>query len=661
MNLLHTLQQRFADALAPLTDDPRPYAEMVRPAQDAKFGDYQANCAMPLGKVLGKNPREVAQQIVDRLDVADLCTTPEIAGPGFINLRLRDDWLAQQLNTLARDERLGVTAVAQPRKIIVDFSSPNVAKPMHVGHLRSTVIGDALVRILRFLGHDVLSDNHIGDWGTQFGMIIYGFKHFRDDAAYARDPVSELARLYRLVNTLCDFHESQAELPRQRQLLEARTRDLEARTAATPADPKAAKDHEKSLKKLRRDLDEAREAVAALERKVSGVQTDSALSALVAAHPDIVRLSREETAKLHAGDAENRRLWEQFLPQCLAALNRLYERLDIRFDMTLGESYYDPLLADVVKELQAQGLAVQSDGAQCVFLEGNDAPFIVQKGDGAYTYATTDLATIRYRVQKLHADEILYVVDHRQGEHFKLLFATAARWGYSNIALRHIAFGTVMGKDGKPYKTRSGDTVGLESLLDEAVSKARQIVAANDDAKTDDQEQPAPELSEAERDAIAEVVGLGGIKYADLKHSRESDYVFDYEKMLAMTGDTATYMQYAHARLCGIFRKGKVDRDALRGTAEAIALSTAAERALALELCRFESALASVVAEMKPNQLTQYLFELAGKLTAFYEHCPVLKAEDAQIRSSRLKLVDVTGRIIRQGLELLGIRVCEQM
>ncbi len=532
---------------------------------------------------------------------------------------------------------------------------------MHVGHLRSTVIGAALVRILRELGHKVLGDNHIGDWGTQFGMIIYGFKHFRDESAYQTAPVEELARLYRLVNTLCDSHEARTRLPDQQQALQQREAALVAQESAAPSDPKQKKDYEKGLKKVRRDLEEQREAVASLEKKIALVQNDPALQQQAADHPDIVRLSREETAKLHAGDAENLRLWEAFLPQCLAALQRIYDRLDIRFDLTRGESAYNADLAGVVSALREKGLVTESAGAQCVFLEGNDAPFIIQKGDGAYTYATTDLATIRYRVEELHADEMLYVVDHRQSEHFKLLFATAEKWGYGHVKMKHVVFGTVMGKDGKPYKTRSGDTVGLESLLDEAVAKARQIVAANDDARTDDQEQPAPELSEDRRDAIAEVVGLGGIKYADLKHSRDSDYVFDYDKMLAMTGDTATYMQYAYARLCGIFRKGGVDRAALRSSPEPIVLAHPAERALALALCRFEEALSSVAHDARPNLLTQYLFELAGNLTLFYEHCPVLKAEDAATRLSRLRLVDVTGRVIERGLGLLGIGVCEQM
>ncbi|MEZ6064533.1 MAG: arginine--tRNA ligase [Planctomycetaceae bacterium] len=577
MNILQILQSRFAAAIAGFTDDPQPFALMVRPAQDPRFGDYQANCVMPLAKQVGQSPRELAQAIIDRLDVADLCEPAEIAGPGFINLRLKTDWLRQRLTEAAQDDHLGVTVNAVPRTIVIDFSSPNVAKPMHVGHLRSTVIGDALVRINRFLGDKVLSDNHIGDWGTQFGMIIYGYKHFLDASAYASDPVGELARLYRLVNTLCDDQEARASLPRLEESVARAEEALRIHESAAPADPKDAKQHDKTLKKLRKELDDHRGALRSSQAKVASIAADARLSGLAAQHPDIVRQSRNETAKLHAGDTENRRLWQQFLPQCLEALDRLYDRLAVKFDMSLGESWYDDRLAGVVADLQAKGLATESDGAQCVFIEGNSAPFIVQKGDGAFTYATTDLATIRYRVEELGADEILYVVDHRQSEHFKLLFATAAIAGMGDVSLRHVQFGTVMGPDGKPYKTRSGDTVGLESLLDEAVAKARQIVAANDDRKTDEHERPAPELSEAERDRIAEVVGIGGIKYADLKHNRESDYVFDYDKMLAMTGDTATYMQYAYARLSGIFRKGNRSVDGAAADAP-IVLDEPAER-----------------------------------------------------------------------------------
>jgi arginyl-tRNA synthetase len=658
MNILNELRSRFAVVLADFTDDPRPFAEMVKPAQDPRFGDFQANCAMPLAKQNGTNPRELALRIVDKLDLTDLCAPPEVAGPGFINLTLRDEWLERQINRMADDARLGVDPAAPPRTVVIDFSSPNVAKPMHVGHLRSSVIGDALAKILAFLGHRVITDNHVGDWGTQFGMIIYGYKHFLDPDAYQQDPVGELARQYRLVNQLSEYHEARAQLPEAEQRLEQLTAALEqAETAANPQD----KQQKKALKKQRSEQAAAQETLKSLRTKRDRIENDPELKALAEAHPEIARAARDETAKLHAGDPENRRLWNEFLPRCLDALNAVYERLQIRFDHTLGESFYDPMLADVVRDLEERGLAAESGGAKCVFIEGNDAPFIVKKRDGAYTYATTDLATIKYRVDDLHAETILYVVDARQSEHFKLLFATVRQWGCDDVQLEHVSFGTVMGQDRRPYKTRSGDTVGLESLLDEAVARAREIVAANDDAKTDEAGQPVPELDEPTRDRIAEVVGIGGIKYADLKHNRESDYVFDWDKMLSKTGDTATYMQYAYARIQGIFRKGGIDPASLRDASHPILLQEPAERALALKLCRFGEAVESAAAEFRPNLLTAYLFELANQLTTFYDQCPVLKADTPPLRESRLRLVDLSGRVIRQGLALLGIDTCERM
>ncbi len=655
MNFLTELRTRLRTALTGLVDDPAPYVEMLRPAQDPKFGDFQANCAMPLKAVLNKAPREIASEIVSRLDVADLCETPEIAGPGFINLRLKSDALTSATTALVNDERLGVTTVTAPRTYVIDYSSPNVAKPMHVGHLRSTVIGHALERVLRFLGHQVISDNHVGDWGTQFGMIIYGYKHFRDADAYASEPVKELARLYRLVNQLGDYH----TLGKQRPQLTANVTRLETElataqtaTAAKPDDKDAAK----AVKKLQSELAAAREAVVSADKKRAAVEADPVLKPLADAHPEIAELARKETAKLHAGDAENQRLWDEFIPACLAALNRMYERFGVKFDLTLGESYYNPMLAGIVDSLQQQGLAVESDGAICVFVEGNAAPFIIRKADGAFTYATTDLATVQYRVDTLKADAILYVVDARQAEHFQLLFDTCRRIGLNDVELKHVSFGTILGDDRRPFKTRSGDTVGLESLLDEAVEHARAIVDANDDGKPN-----GPELDPETRAAVAEVVGMGGIIYADLHHNRDSDYVFNWDKMLAKTGDTATYIQYAYARVRGIFAKDNIDVDALRASGAAVQLAQPAERQLAVQLNRFASALNDVVFDYRPNLLTQYLFETANTFATFYEQCPVLKETDSSIRTSRLLLCDLTARTLRQGLDLLGIGVAEKM
>lgn len=658
MNILLELQTRFAHALSDFTDDPEPFAEMVKPSQDSRFGDFQANCAMPLAKRNGVNPRELAASLVDKLDLTDLCDPPEIAGPGFINLRLQDRLIESQINAAYPDERVGVAPVAEPKTFVVDFSSPNVAKPMHVGHLRSSVIGDSLQRTLRFLGHKVHSDNHLGDWGTQFGMIIYGYKHFVDASAYAANAVGELARLYRLVNTLSDYHSAVASLPLEEERVGSLEEELKSTEAnANPKDQQQAK----ALKKQRAAISSAKDGLKGLRAKQQAVAEESELLKLAKAHPDIARLAREETAKLHAGDAENQSLWDQFLPQCLEALQSVYDRLDVHFDMTLGESYYNPMLSDVVADLEAKGLATASNGAKCVFIPGNSAPFIVQKADGAFTYATTDLATVKYRLDTFRADQILYVVDARQGEHFKLLIETVKLWLKESIDLQHVSFGTVMGEDRRPFKTRSGDNVGLESLLEEAVLKAREIVASNDDSKTDADGNPAPELNEQTRDVIAQIVGIGGIKYADLHHHRESDYVFDWDKMLAKTGDTATYMQYAYARIQGIFRKGEIDLDELRASSFRIHLNEATERSLALKICRFGEALQSVATEYRPNLLTQYLFELAGELTTFYGECVVIKAESEATKQSRLKLIDLAGRVIKQGLSLLGIQVCEQM
>lgn len=662
MDVLAALRSRFASAVNPLVTDVEPYLAMIRPAQDARFGDFQANMAMPLGKALSKPPRDVAAEIVSHLDVSDLCDDPEVAGPGFINLRVRTDRLAAETSTLVADERLGVVTAVEPRTVVVDFSSPNVAKPMHVGHLRSTVIGDALARVYRFLGHRVIGDNHIGDWGTQFGMILYGYKHLLDEQAFEREPVSELARLYRLVSRLSEYQPARNEVPIiQGQLneVDADIRELKSNGATTDirAAPNPANaDINRQLQRRSIERFELAKRLSSAHEVVKAIESDHALKSLADAHPNIAIEARQETAKLHAGDIENTALWKQFLPSCLEALHRVYDRLGVTFDEELGESHYQPMLAAVVEDLEAKGLAVESDGAICVFNEGFAAPFIVRKADGAFLYATTDLATIRYRVENWHANTMLYVVDKRQTEHFEQLFATARRWGYDDVDFRHVSFGTILGDDKRPFKTRSGDTVGLESLLDEAVDRAYRIVSEGDDAKPD-----GPELPEEERRRIAEIVGLGGIKYADLKHNRDSDYVFSWEKMLSTTGDTATYMQYAYARVSGIARRGGVDPTALRTGKITISLDEPEERALALQLNRFAEAIDGVVLDNRPNVLTDYLFSLAGVFTSFYDKCPVLKAETEELKTSRLALCDLTARTIAKGLELLGIEVSERM
>jgi arginyl-tRNA synthetase len=698
MNVLAELRSRFAKALAPLVENPRELAQMVRTSQDARFGDYQANCAMPLGKKLGKPPREVAAELIQTLDLSDICHEPEIAGPGFINLRLRNEWISAQLAASAeiaqprsapvdaksdaksdpkssepsdQEDRLGVPVVEHPRTFVIDYSAPNVAKPMHVGHIRSTVIGAALANITRFLGHRVITDNHIGDWGTQFGMILYGYRHFRDDAAYKKASVTELARLYRLVNQLIGYHaalarrpEIQAEIRQQEQLVQEL--DQQGKTGDTPQQKRTAKELRRQKGRIAELLSEA----DAAEATILQVEQDDQLRKLAEEHPDVQKAALRETALLHEGDAERRALWEEFLPACRREIDVVYDRLKVQFDEALGESFYHDALAGVVDELASKQLARESEGAMCVFLPGHDAPLIVRKQDGAFLYATTDLATIQYRMAIWHPDVILYVVDHRQSLHFEQLFATARLWGYDEVELRHISFGTVLGEDNRPFKTRGGDTVGLESLLDEAVRRARAVVAENDDSKPD-----GPELDDAERDRIAEAVGIGAIKYADLSHNRTSDYVFSYDKMLAMRGNTATYLQYAYTRVRSIFQRSGLgsptadrerlapERDAAQATDLGFLLQAdvEAQRALMISLLGFGDMLDDVMVEYRPNLLTAYLFELANQFATFYDSCPVLKAEDARTRRGRLLLCDLTARTLNRGLALLGIDVVERM
>ena len=590
MNIQLQLQERLRQALTGLVPDPTPYAIMLKQANDPRFGDYQANCAMSLAKVLGKQPRAVAQLIVEKLPTDDVLETPEIAGPGFINLRLRNDWLANQIQTMAADERLGVARVAHPRNYVIDFSSPNVAKPMHVGHLRSTIIGDALTRLFKFLGHTVVTDNHLGDWGTQFGIILFGYKNYRDEAALQADPTRELARLYLKVRSLFKKVDDEDEID--------------------PSDP---------------------------------VQ-------------DACRL---ETAKLHAGDPENVALWQMFMPWCHELIDQIYRRLDVSFDHRYGESFYNPMLADVVSELQQRGIATDSKGAVVVWHGENEPPSLVRKRDGAFTYTTTDLATIRYRVTQFKAEVLLYVVDFRQALHFKHLFEIARQWGY-NVELEHVQFGTVLGPDRKPFKTRDGGIVELGALLDEAVAHAERVYKSGRQGAAD-RGQDAAELPAEELKRLYAVVGYGAVKYADLCQNRTTDYVFDWEKMMATDGNTATYMQYAYARNRSIFQKGDVDDKPFRTNPPLPTLEHAAERALAIQLLRFEEALTSAAADYRPSQITGYLWDLAKSYSGFFQNCPVLKAESPELRQSRLLLCDLTARVILCGLGLLGIRTVERM
>ncbi len=590
MSLSQLLQARLQAALSSLVDDPTPYAAMVKQAQDPKLGDYQANCAMPLAKVLGRKPVEIAQQIASKLVDDDLIEKALVAGPGFINITLRSGWLAARLQQNARDKQLGVELARNPQTFVIDFSSPNVAKPMHVGHLRSTIIGDSLAKLLRFLGHQVVTDNHLGDWGMQFGILLYGFKHFRDEEALAADPLRELARIYVHVRNLMNVG----------------------------------------------DNDDAEDAVTPVAQAV-----------------------REETAKLHAGDPENVELWRQFMPWCLEEINRVYRRLDVQFDNTLGESFYNPMLGGIVQELLAEGVAQATEDGVAIFFGEDEPPAFVRK-NGAFTYTTTDLATVQYRVQQWRPNAILYVVDSRQALHFKNLFAAARRAGFDKVALEHVSFGSVLGPDRRPIKTREGGAVELEQLLNEAVERARASYASSRKERLERAEE-LPELSAAEQDLIAQAVGIGAVKYADLSQNRTTDYIFSWDKMLAMDGNTATYMQYAYARVRSIFRKGNENPDDFAVSPPLPLLDDPSERRLALELLRLPDVLLAAAADHKPNIITNYLWDLAKSYSGFFQNCPVLKAASPDLRHSRLLLSSLAARTIKLCLELLGIGTIEQM
>lgn len=605
MNLLSHVRNLFAPALEALAPDRAALPTLlnaIKPAADAKNGDYQANCAMALAKALGQKPPDVARAIIANLLPNDSIEEPTVAGPGFINVRLKPDFLARALRNVATDERLGVEPAAKPRTFVIDLSGPNVAKPLHVGHLRSTIIGDALARILRFLGHTVVTDNHLGDWGTQFGILLYGFKNHLDRAAFDADPVRELARLYVTIR-----------------------------------------------KQFKKDDDE------------EDGPTDDPLK----------KACQEETAKLHAGDAENVALWKQFMPACLEMLRPIYERLDVKIDHALGESFYNPMLPGVVEDMLAKGIAFESKGAIVIpnakgvvpktdeEQKKEEPPAIVRKRDGAFTYTTTDLATIKYRAETWKPDAMLYVVGSPQALHFKTLFAQAKRWGYT-CELEHVQFGSMLGKDRKKFATSKGGTIELMDLLDDA---ARCGLAGYEASVAERRSfgHKVLEASDAEKRDIAEAVGVGAVKYADLCQHRTTDYVFDLEKMTATVGNTATYMQYAYARCRNIFREGEVDEAAFRVNPPGFFVSHDTERALAMQLLRFPEAIDNAAAEYVPHLLTGYLWDLAKGFSSFYDACPVLKAESPELRASRLLLVDLVGRTIKQALHLLGIRVVERM
>ena len=653
MNILAEIKSHFKPVLDSYGSD-KDLLSLIRPS--TKDGvDYQANCAMPLSKEVKKPPVELANEIVSKLQLDAICDSIEVAGPGFINLSLNDQWLSKQLVAACKDEKLGVQATNLPQTVVIDYSSPNVAKPMHVGHIRSTAIGDALAKVYKFLGHNVITDNHVGDWGTQFGMIIFGYRNLLDEKAFEADPIPELLRLYRLVKKVSEYQKAIGNIDELKQQLEKVKSEL---TSLDEKSESADKSEKKKLKKQRsvltKRIDKVSEEIESSDKLIASVESAPATKQISDDYPEVYKIVLGETAKLHEGDEENLRLWKEFYPYCQDEMQRVYDRLDVEFDHTLGESFYHNMLADTVASLDEKGLIKESQGAKCVFMDEFDTPMIVQKSDGAYLYSTTDLATIKYRVDEWNPDQILYVVDHRQSEHFDKLFAAAKNWGF-DATCEHVKFGTVMGKDGKPFKTSSGDTVGLMGLVDEAVSNAYRVVCESDDKNKD------PQLSEEDRRSVSEVVGIGSLKYFDLKHNRASDYTFDDKEMLSLNGNTAVVLQYAYARVQGIFRKADAEIQAIREAIGSVSLETAKDRKLALLILKFDEALQDVIADNKPNILCEYVYDLAKSYQSFFEACPVLKAETDELRNSRLILCDLTARVIQKSLELLGIKVVPRM
>jgi len=565
MKLKETVNQVIKDAFdkAGIEAAPIPVSEATKP----EFGDFQFNGAMALAKALKKNPREIAGMIVENLDLSGVISKAEIAGPGFINLWLNPEWIAALCEKAQHDDRLGVSTKSDPIKVVVDYSGPNMAKQMHVGHLRSTIIGDTLANLLTFLGDEVIRQNHIGDWGTQFGMLI---AYLEEAGADGSGSLKDLEQFYK--------------------------------------DAKARFDADAGF------ADKAREYVV----------------------------------KIQSGDAHCLTLWKKFIDISLGHCEEVYEKLDVNLtrEDVRAESFYNDALAKVITDLDEAGMLKESDGAQCVFLEGEEIPVIVKKGDGGYLYATTDLAALYYRANVLGAKRISYVVDARQGGHFKQVFRVAKEAGFvpEDVRLEHIAFGTMMDASGKPFKTRDGGTVKLIDLLDEAVVRAKEAITAKD------------AYSPEELERLAKIVGIGAVKYADLAINRESNYIFNWDKMLSFDGNTSLYMQYAYARIQSIFRKYG---QSVEGK---IIIGDELEHRLSVMLLRFEDVLEKAADDAAPNQITTYLYELVTLFMRFYERNPILKeGVDEETRVSRLLLADLTAKTIKQGLDILGIQVVDKL
>lgn len=584
MTIPSILSEQLAAALKGVlgADLPENFTPSVTASQDLRFGDYQSNAAMVLAKQARKNPRELAGKVVEALGESAVATA-EIAGPGFINFRIKPSYYAERAESMLTDERLGVPMAAQPKSLVIDFSAPNVAKPMHVGHIRSTIIGDTLGRLARFMGHRVITDNHIGDWGTQFGMILWGWKNILKQEDLESDPIEALLSVYKEVNARC-----------------------------------------------KQD-------------------------------PSLLPVCKEELVKLQSGDSENLEIWKKCIAVTKVGLEKIYDQLDIRFDYWLGESAYNDALGPLVEDLLAKGIARESEGAVCIFSDGfhkpqNDpflvqrdgswvpVPAIIRKADGGFLYATTDLATLDYRIANFHADSIWYVVGAPQDKHFKQIFDIERMRGVTGD-FRHVAFGSILGKDRRPFKTRSGDTVSLQDVIDEAVSRAAKVI-----------EEKNPSLPEEEKAHIAKAVGIGAIKFAELSQNRLSDYIFDWDKMLSLSGDTAPYLQNSYVRVRSIFRK--VESNETQGAK--VQLTEDAEIHLARMLVRYSETVPATLDDCRPNILAAYLYDLARAFHSFYEACPVLRSE-GEVRSSRLILCELTARVLKQGMGLLGIEMVERM
>lgn len=552
---------------------------VVRKSQDEKHGDFQLNGVLPLAKQEKKNPRELAERVAALLVDAEAFERVEVAGPGFINLSLRPSWIAAQLKDIATGKTPSISAVEKKETIVVDFSGPNIAKQMHVGHIRSTIIGAAIVRLLRAIGHEVIGDNHVGDWGTQFGLLIAGMAAFGDAKALEDNAIEELERIYKLASA------------------------------------------------------RAKEDTAFAE------------------------VARSELAKLQNGDAQNLAMWKRFADTTKKSLDVVYERLGITFDTWLGESTFNDMLAGVAEDLEKRGIARKNEGALCVFFGDHESapadlrkikePFIVRKSDGAFLYSTTDIATAYYRRDTQKATRSVYVVDSRQGLHFKQLFAVLKLLGFEGEFV-HVGFGSILGEDGKPLKTRDGGTVKLASVLDEAEERAGARIR-----------EEGLEVSPDELARTTSIVGLGAVKYADLRQNRLSDYVFDWDKMISFKGNAGPYLQYAYARIQSVFRKGEVDKASLDNPTELL-LDAPEERALAKTLLRFGDVVHAAAETYQPHLLCDHLYGLARDFSSFYEACSILKAE-GNVRASRLTLTDLTGKQLASGLHLLGIGTVDRM